>query len=193
MTLRVTNSTAQYSEGLMTCEETLSKDFCDQQLKMQIAMHRCRILTSMGKSPECVAHGLNTLSFFKPRLSALLTDPVGANAYESELLGDIVGVTRDFGIIESFNRLPVLQDKFLLAAHSLLVEMIAPLAFSAPHLIHTLPLIGVLLSLKHGKCIQSAVHVSNFIACLMTRCRCLLITCRIPIDRTQIEQLLSQR
>ena len=68
----------------------MSKDFCDQQLEMQIAMHQCRILTYMGKSPECVARGLEALSFFKPRLSALLTDPVAANAYESELLEDIV-------------------------------------------------------------------------------------------------------
>ena len=117
-----------------------------------------------------MARGLEVLSFFKPRLSALLTNSVAANAYESELLEDIVGATKDFGIIESFKRLPVLQDKFLLAAHSLLVEMIAPLAFAAPHLIHTLPLIGVLLSLKHGKCIQSTVHVSNVIAGLMSRC-----------------------
>ena len=160
---------------------------------MQIAMHQCRILTYMGKSPECVARGLEALSFFKPQLSALLTDPVATNAYENELLESILGVTKDVGIIESFKRLPVLQDKFLLAAHSLLVEMIAPLAFGAPHLIHALSLIGVLLSLKHGKCIQSAVHVSNLIACVMARCRCWLITSRIPIDQTQIGQLLSQR
>ena len=189
----MTNSNAQYSEAFATCEEALSQEFCDEQLEMQIATHQCRILTYMGKSPECIARGLEALSFFKPRLSALLTDPVAAYAYESELLQDIVGRTKEVGIIVSFKRLPVLQDKFLLAAHSLLVEMIAPLAFAAPHLIHTLPLIGVLLSLKHGKCIQSAVHVSNLIACLMTRCRCWPITSRIPIDQTQIGQLLSQR
>lgn len=188
----IDNSTAQYSEGLAICEETLSKDFCDQQLEMQIAIHQCRILTFMGKTPECVARGLNALSFFQPRLSALLTDPVATNAYETELLEDIIRMTKDCGINESFNRLPVLQDKFLLAAHSLLVEMLAPSAFAAPHLIHTLPLIGVILSLKHGKCIHSAVHVSNFIACLMTRCRCWLLTSRILIDQTRIGQLLSQ-
>ena len=189
----MTNSTAQYSEALGTCEEALSKDFCDQQLDMQIAMHQCRILTYMGKSPECVTRGLEALSFFKPQLSALLTDPVASNAYENELLEDIVGLTKEFGINESFKRLPVLQDKFLLAAHSLVIEMLAPLAFAAPHFIHTMPLIGVLLSLKHGKCIQSAVHVSKFIACLITSSQCSHIMFRIPIDQERIRNLLSQR
>jgi hypothetical protein len=112
----------------------------------------------MGKPLECVTRGLEVLSVLEERLSSLLEGPADVS-YESELWEEIVDATKQLGIVESFKRLPVLQDEFLLAAHSLIIEILAPLAFAAPRLFHTLPLFGVLLTFKYGKCIQSAVHV----------------------------------
>ena len=122
-------------------------------------MHQCRILFYMGKNMECVTRGLEALSVFEPRLSSLLSHPGEIREHETELLNSIVKATEPVGFIETFKRLPILEDKFLLAAHSLLIEMIAPLAWAAPQLLHTLPLLGVLLSLKHGKNVQSVFHV----------------------------------
>lgn len=135
-------------------------------------MHQCRILTYMGKNKECVVRGLDALSFFQARLPSMLNDYSAVTSYESELLVEITRAGKQLGIVESFKRLPVLQDKFLLAAHSLLVEMMAPLAFATPHLIYTLPLVGVLLSFKYGKCVQSAFHVSTYRVLLTPRCQC---------------------
>jgi len=108
---------------------------------------------------ECVTRGLEALSVFESRLSSLLNNPAEIPDYETELLKDIVTATRTFGFVETFKRLPILDDKFLLAAHSLLIEMIAPLAWAAPQLLNTLPLVGVLLTFKHGKNVQAVVHV----------------------------------
>jgi hypothetical protein len=132
---------------------------CTNQLQLQVAMHQCRILFYMGKNLECVTRGLEALSVFEPRLSSFLNNPAQIPEYETELLKDIVRATRTFGFVETFKRLPILDDKFLLAAHLLLIEMIAPLAWAAPQLLHTLPLVGVLLTFKHGKNVQAVMHV----------------------------------
>jgi hypothetical protein len=137
----------------------LLKEFCNEQFEVQVAMHQCRILFYMGRGMECVTRGLEALSLFEPRLPGFVSNPIGVASYESELLKSIIEITKDSGIAESFGKLPALIDKFLLAAHSLIIEMIAPLAWGAPHLLNTLPLLGVLLTFKHGKCIQSAFHV----------------------------------
>lgn len=106
----------------------------------------------------CVTRGLEALSVFEERLSSLLENPADVS-YETELLEGIVEATKPLGIVESFKRLPVVQDEYLLAAHSLIIEILVSSAFAAPYILHTLPLLGVLLTFKHGKCIQSAVHV----------------------------------
>ena len=162
--LQLTRSTARYSEALETCREILSNNICTDQLQLQVAMHQCRILFYMGKSMECVTRGLDALSVFEPRLSSFLTNPAGIPEYETELLKGIVAATRTLGFVETFKRLPILDDKFLLAAHSLLIEMIAPLAWTAPQLLHTLPLVGVLLTFKHGKSVHAIVHVRPILA-----------------------------
>ena len=126
---------------------------------MQVAMHQCRILFYMGKARECIARGIEAFSFLEYRLNDLLNDPAAVPAYERELLDGITMSTETIGIAESFKCLPILKDEFLLAAHSLVLELLAPCAWAAPHLLHTLPLIGVLLTFQYGKCVQSALHV----------------------------------
>jgi hypothetical protein len=130
-----------------------------EQFEVQVAMHQCRILFYMGKAHECVARGLQALSIFEPRLPSLKDNPTNVPAFESEVLSRILEMTKDLGLAESYRKLPVLRDNFLLAAHSLLCEMIAPLAWAAPHLLHTIPLIAVSLTLQHGKCVQASFHV----------------------------------
>jgi hypothetical protein len=144
---------------LAVCEETLTRGFCNVQLELQVVMHQSHILISMGKKREGIARGLEALSLFDEGLSSLLDNPENALVYEERLLQEFLKLTHDNGIDHTFNELPILRDKSLLAAHSLLIEMISPTAFVAPHLLHTLPLVGVLMTFKHGKCVQSAFHV----------------------------------
>jgi|SRR5277367_4777889 len=182
-------STTRYSEALETCREILSKKICTDQLQLQVAMHQCRILFYMGKNMECVTRGLEALSVFEPRLSSFLNNSKEIPQYETELLKGIVKATRTFGFVETFKRLPILEDAFLLAAHSLLIEMIAPLAWAAPQLLHTLPLFGVFLTFKHGKNVQSVVHVHILYGFSNVRCRCSRSIFLIPIARMPIEVL----
>jgi hypothetical protein len=144
---------------MAACDDFLVSKVCDRRYEVQVAINQCRILFYMGKANECVTRGIEALAFFEDRLMNLLNDPGAVSAYEKELLDGIIMATQTVGIAESFKRLAVLKDDFLLAAHSLLLELIAPCAWAAPHLLHTLPLIGVLLTFQHGKCVQSAVHV----------------------------------
>jgi hypothetical protein len=120
----------------------------------------------------------------------LLNDPTAVPAYEKELLDGIIMAAETIGISESFKRLPVLKDEFLLAAHSLLLELIAPSAWAAPHLLHTLPLIGVLLTFQHGKCVQSSVHVLR-LYCLSHRQMCMLAVNVSNPDRPFEDQSLA--
>jgi len=147
----------------------------------------------MGKNMECLTRGLEALSVFEPRLSSFLNNPAEIPDYETELLKDIVRATRTFGFVETFKRLPILDDKFLLAAHSLLIEMIAPLAWAAPQLLHTLPLVGVLLTFKHGKNVEAAVHVKLLYGFSNVRCQCSRSMFLILIARMPIEVLLKFR
>jgi hypothetical protein len=154
-------------------------------------VHQCRILLYMGKPLECVTQGLDALSVLEERLPSLLESPTDVS-YENELLDRIVEATKRLGIAESFQKLPILQDEFLLAVHSLIIEILAPSAFSAPHLLHTLTLLGVLLTFKHGKCIQSAVHVLEIYAILTVRCQRWLSVSQTPTARKQIEEWRKQ-
>jgi len=159
----LTSSTGDYPKALETCDDILKKEFCNRELEMQVAVYQCRIRFYSGDNLECVKLGLGALSLLEPGLLSMLDTPGNTAAYDSELLESIVQVSGDLGIQETFENLEVLQDKFLLAAHDLLTELIAPLAYAAPHLLHTLPLIGVLLTFKHGKCVQASFHVCLFL------------------------------
>jgi len=141
------------------CDRFLLSTVCDRQYAIQVAVHQCRILFYMGKTIECIARGIQAFSFVEERLSDLLNDPTAVPAFESELLDGIMTATQTIGIAESFKRLPILKDDSLLAAHSLLLELLAPCAWAAPHLLHTLPLVGISLTFQFGKCVQSALHV----------------------------------
>jgi len=170
------------------CDKFLVSTVCDRQYAIQVAMHQCRILFYMGKARECIARGIEAFSIVEERLNDLLNDPTAVPAFERELLAGIMTATEMIGIAESFKLLPILKDDFLLAAHSLLLELLAPCAWAAPHLLHTLPLVGVSLTFQYGKCVQSALHVllsSN--PFLTVRWVCLLLMCRTPIDLTRIK------
>jgi len=139
---------------------------------MQVAVYQCRIRFYSGDNMECVTRGLAALSLLEPGLLSMLETPGNTAAYDSELLESIVEVSGELGIQKTFEKLEILQDKFLLAAHDLLTELIAPLAYAAPHLLHTLPLIGVLLTFKHGKCVQASFHVYPLLSQLTPSSQC---------------------
>jgi len=132
---------------------------------------------------------LDTLSVFEPRLPSFLTNPREIPEYETELLKWIIDATKTLGFVETFMRLPILEDKLLLAAHSLLIEMTAPLAFTAPQLLHTLPLVGVLLTFKHGKSVQAGFHVCRQYRFSNISCQCSRSMFPTPIARMRIETL----
>jgi hypothetical protein len=113
----------------------------------------------MGKNMECVKRGLEALSLIGLQLPPVLDNPEIGASYQSSLFQEFMEATGEHGIVETFSRLPILQDKFLLAIHAVLVEITAPLAWAAPHLLHTIPFVGVSLTFKHGKCVESAFHV----------------------------------
>ena len=113
----------------------------------------------MGKNLECATRGLEALDLFGMDLPPLLNNPDNALLLESQLLEEIAESTKALGMTKSFAALPVLQDAFLLALHSVLLEMTASLAWAATYLLHTIPLVGVSLTFKHGKCVHSVFHV----------------------------------
>jgi len=168
------------------CNDILQKEFCDEQIKIQVAVHQCRILFYMGNSLECVSKGLDALTSFEARLPSFLDRPAEAAAYDNELLDGIDDATKELGMYETFMRLPSLQDDRMLAAHSLLTEMVAPCAWCALHLFHTWALLGVLLTFKYGKCVYSAIHVSSVPDALTLRCLCWVIMFRMSIAQRKI-------
>jgi hypothetical protein len=113
----------------------------------------------MGKNMECVTRGLEALSLIGLELPPILDNPEMVPSYESLLFQEFMEATGEHGIVETFSKLPILRDKMVLAIHAVLVEMTAPLAWAAPHLLHTIPFVGVSMTIKHGKCVESAFHV----------------------------------
>jgi hypothetical protein len=92
----------------------------------------------------------------------VLDNPHLVPAYETELLEEIGEVTKEHGLAKTFSMLPILQDQILLGIHSILIEMTASLAWAAPHLLHTIPLLGSYLTFKRGKCVHSTFHVLTY-------------------------------
>jgi hypothetical protein len=113
----------------------------------------------MGENMDCVKRGLEALSLIGMELPPLLDNPEIVPSYQSSLFQEFMEATGEYGIIETFSKLPILQDKILLAIHAVLVEITAPLARAAPHLLHAIPFVGASLTFKHGKCVESAFHV----------------------------------
>jgi hypothetical protein len=101
----------------------------------------------------------------------MLDNPDLVPAYETELLEGIGEVTKEHGLAKTFSMLPILQDRTLLGVHSVLIEMTASLAWAAPHLLHTIPLLGSSLTFKRGKCAHSAFYVRTYPH--LTHCRLL--------------------
>jgi hypothetical protein len=154
------NSSANYDEAEETCEIVLTKDFCDRNLEMQIVMHQCRILIYKSENVECLARGLKALTELGGIiLPSSFDDPEAIALYEVDLWKEVLDACQERGFVKSFTSLPVLQDDFLLAVQSLLVELTAPLAWAAPQLLYTIPMVGISLALKHGNCVQAAFHV----------------------------------
>jgi hypothetical protein len=159
LTLLTNLSSAKYSEALDLCKTFYSKSFCNKEFEMRFVSHECRILVFMGKNLESIARGLEGLSLLGITLIAFLKDPGLISTYETQLLSKINDATSETSVLETFKKLPLLKDDFILAAHSIIIELTAPLAYSAPHLFHTMSLFGLLLILEHGKSMHSAFHV----------------------------------
>lgn len=156
----ILGSCANYDEAEQICDLILSKSFCDKDLEMKIIMHQCRILVFKGDNIACVARGIGALtSMAELDLPPILDSPEICPPYEMELWNEILDACREHGFVKTFEALPSLKDNFLLTAHSLLVEIVAPLAWCAPHLLQTIPLVGIVLTLKYGICVQTAFHV----------------------------------
>lgn len=115
----------------------------------------------MGKNMEAVTRGLEALTLIGMDLPPLLDEPDMVPSYEDVLFQEFMEATGEHGIVETFARLPILEDKFVQAAHAIIVEMAAPLAWTAPYLLHTIPFVGVSLMFKHGRCVESAFHVPS--------------------------------
>jgi hypothetical protein len=114
----------------------------------------------MGDNPGCVARGLEALRLLGVDIPpGILENPEIVPTYEDGLVKAIEGMTAKRGLTETFSSLPVLKDETVLAAHKVLIEIIASLSFAAPHLLHTIPLIGCNLVLKYGTSSQTAFHV----------------------------------
>ena len=126
---------------------------------MQFLSHECRVLVFMGRNEDSIARGFEALTLIGLELSIFVENPSLVSSYESEMLESIDAKTSEGGILETFQRLPTLTDKFITASHSIIVEMIAPLALSTPHMLHTLPLVGSVLTLEYGKSVHSAFYV----------------------------------
>src|SRR5271156_5819557 len=71
-------SNAKYEDAMKICNDILQKEFCDEQIKIQVAVHQCRILFYMGNSLECVSKGLDALTSFEARLPSFLDRPAEA-------------------------------------------------------------------------------------------------------------------
>lgn len=153
------HSTAKYTAALELCRTFYSKKFCNKDFEMQFIAHECRILIYMGQNLESIARGLEALSLLGLQLPSFLKDPSLVGIYETELMNKIKAKTEGIGILEFFKRLPILTDDFIVAAHSIIIELTAPLAYSAPHLFHSMSLLGLSLTLEHGKSMHAAFHV----------------------------------
>jgi len=160
------NSNARYSEALEMCKNFYTKTISNKETDLQFVLHECRILTYMGKNLENVTRGLQALSWVGIQIPPVLDNPSLVPSYEAELLQEVHKTTKDIGLLETFNNLPPLDNKMLFAAHSILIEIIAPMAWCAPYLLHTLPLVGVIMTFKHGKSVHSGFYVlSHTISC----------------------------
>ena len=161
-------SCANYDEAEETCELILSKSFCDRDLEMKITIHQCRILVFKGDNIACVSRGIGALtSMAELDIPPILDNPEISPPYEMELWKEILDACREHGFVKTFEALPSLKNDFLLAVHSLLVELAAPVAWCVPHLLQTIPLVGVVLTLKYGICVQTAFHVPLFTSFLI--------------------------
>jgi hypothetical protein len=156
----ILGSCANYNEAEQICEIILSASFCDKDLEMKITMHQCRILVFKGENMQCVARGIGALtSMGELDLPPILDNPEMIPSYEMNLWNEILYNCRQLGFAKTFATLPPLNDNFILAVQSLLVEITAPLAWCAPQLLQTVPLVGIVLTLKYGICVQTAFHV----------------------------------
>jgi len=138
----------------------LTRSFCDRTLAMQIVIHHCRILLLKGENAQCVSRGMEALtSMGHLSLPPILENPELVASYEMDLWNQILDACREHGFAKYFATLPVLKDDYLLAINSVLVEITAPAAYAAPHLVHTMPLVGISLAFQYGNCLQTAFHV----------------------------------